>query len=46
VTAVAARVTSADGSERDLGGAELLAPIERVLRFFACAAALAMVLAR
>jgi hypothetical protein len=42
----AARVRFADGSQRDLGGAELLAPIERALRFLACAAALAMVLAR
>ncbi|MGH3200354.1 MAG: hypothetical protein ACRDOH_12720 [Streptosporangiaceae bacterium] len=49
VTAVAARVTFADDSERDLGRAELLAPIERALRFLGCAAgavALAMVPAR
>jgi len=49
VTAVVARVTFADGSERDLGRAELLAPIERALRFLVYATgavALAMVLAR
>ena len=46
VTAVTARVRFADGSQRDLDGAELLAPIERTLRSLACAAALAMVLAR
>ena len=42
-------VTFADGSERDLGRAGLLAPIERALRFLAGATgavALAMVLAR
>ena len=46
MTAVTARVRFADGSQRDLDGAELLAPIERTLRSLACAAALAMVLAR
>jgi len=49
VTAVAARVTFAEGSERDLGRAELLAPIERALRFLVGATgatALALVLAR
>jgi hypothetical protein len=48
-TGVTASVTFADGSERHLGRAELLAPIERALRFFVCgtsAVALAMVLAR
>jgi len=40
------RVTFADGSERDLGRAGLLAPIERGRRFLAGAVALAMVLAR
>jgi hypothetical protein len=49
VTAVAARVTFDGGSERDLGRAELHAPIERALRFLVGAtgaAALALVLAR
>ena len=49
VTAVAARATFAEGSERDLGRAELLAPIERALRFLVGAtgaAVLALVLAR
>ena len=49
MTAVAARVTFAEGSERDLGRAELQAPIERALRFLVGAtgaAALALVLAR
>ncbi len=49
MTAVAARVTFAGGSERDLGRAELLAPIERALRFLVGATgatALALVLAR
>lgn len=49
VTAVAARVTFAEGSERDLGRAELLVPIERALRFLVGAtgaAALALVLAQ
>lgn len=48
-TAVSARITYADGSESRLGRAELLAPIERALRYFVCATsavALAMVLAR
>ena len=48
-TGVRAHVTFSDGSERHLGRAELLAPIERALRFFVCgtsAVALAMVLAR
>ena len=46
---VRAHVTFSDGSERNLGRAELLAPIERALRFFVCgtsAVALALVLAR
>jgi hypothetical protein len=49
VTGVAARITFADGSEAELGRADLLAPIERALRYFVCATsavALAMVLAR
>jgi hypothetical protein len=49
VTRVAVRVTFTDGSERELGRADLLAPIERALRFFVCATsavAVAMVLAR
>jgi hypothetical protein len=49
VTGVSARVTFADGSQCELGRADLLAPIERALRFFVCATgavALAMVLAR
>jgi hypothetical protein len=46
VTPVAARVTFANGSERDLGRAGLLARIERGRRFLAGAVALAMVLAR
>ena len=49
VTAVAARVTFDGGSERDLGRAELHAPIEQALRFLVGAtgaAALALVLAR
>ena len=46
VTAVAARVTFDGGSERDLGRAELHAPIEQALRFLVSAAALALVLAR
>jgi hypothetical protein len=48
-TGVIARITFADGSEAELGRAELLAPIERALRYFVCATsavALAMVLAR
>jgi hypothetical protein len=48
-TGVRAEVTFSDGTERQLGRAELLAPIERALRFFVCgtsAVALAMVLAR
>jgi hypothetical protein len=43
------RITFNDGGERQLGRADLLAPIERALRFFVWAAgavALAMVLAR
>jgi hypothetical protein len=49
VTRVAVRLTFTDGSERVLGRAELLSPIERALRFFVCATsavAVAMVLAR
>lgn len=48
-TGVRAHVTFSDGSEQSLGRAELLAPIERALRFFVygtSAVALAMVLAR
>lgn len=45
VTAVAVRISFTDGSERVLGRGELLAPIERALRFFVCAtAALALAL--
>jgi hypothetical protein len=46
---VSARVTFSDGTERNLGRADLLAPIERALRYFVCgtsAVALALVLAR
>lgn len=49
VTGVSGQLTFADGSEREFGRAELLAPIERALRYFVCATsavALAMVLAR
>ncbi|HEV3069437.1 MAG TPA: hypothetical protein VGY50_16400 [Streptosporangiaceae bacterium] len=49
VSAVAVRLTFTDGTESELGRAELLAPIERALRYFVCATsavALAMVLAR
>ena len=49
VTGVAVRLTFTDGSERELGRADLLAPIERALRFFVwatSAVAVAMVLAR
>jgi hypothetical protein len=49
VTRVTVRLTFTDGSERQLGRAELLSPIERALRYFVCATsavALAMVLAR
>ncbi len=49
VTRVTVRLTFTDGSERQLGRAELLSPIERALRFFVyatSAVALAMVLAR
>ena len=49
VTRVAVRLTFTDGSERVLGRAVLLSPIERALRFFVCATsavAVAMVLAR
>jgi hypothetical protein len=48
-TGVSARVTFSDGTERNLGRADLLAPIERALRYFVCgtsAVALALVLAR
>ena len=48
VTGVAVRLTFTDGSERELGRADLLAPIERALRFFVyatSAVAVAMVLA-
>jgi hypothetical protein len=49
VSAVVVRLTYSDGSERTLGRAEMLAPIERALRFFVCATsavALALALAR
>lgn len=49
VTGVSGQMTFADGSEREFGRAELLAPLERALRYFVCATsavALAMVLAR
>jgi hypothetical protein len=49
VTLVRVRLTFTDGSERELGRADLLSPIERALRFFVCATsavAVAMVLAR
>ena len=48
VTRVAVRLTFTDGSERELGRAELLSPLERALRYFVCATsavAVAMVLA-
>jgi hypothetical protein len=49
VTRVAVRLTFTDGSEQQLSRADLLAPIERALRFFVwatSAVAVAMVLAR
>jgi hypothetical protein len=49
VSGVAVRLTFNDGTQSDLGRAEMLAPIERALRYFVCATsavALAMVLAR
>ena len=49
VSGVAVRLTFTDGTQSELGRAELLAPIERALRYFVCATsavALAMVLAR
>jgi hypothetical protein len=49
VTRVAVRLTFTDGSVQQLGRADLLAPIERALRFFVwatSAVAVAMVLAR
>ncbi len=49
VTRVAVRLTFTDGSERELGRAELLSPIELALRYFVwatSAVAVAMVLAR
>jgi hypothetical protein len=49
VSGVAVRLTFTDGTQAELGRAELLAPIERALRYFVCATsavALAMVLAR
>ena len=49
VTRVAVRLTFTDGTERVIGRAELLAPLERALRFFVwatSAVAVAMVLAR
>jgi hypothetical protein len=49
VSAVTVRLTFNDGTQSELGRAELLAPIERSLRYFVCATsavAVAMVLAR
>jgi hypothetical protein len=49
VSAVTVQITFTDGRQRQLGRADLLAPIERALRFFVWATgavALAMVLAR
>ena len=49
VSGVSVRITFTDGAERQLARADLLAPIERALRFFVWATgavALAMVLAR
>jgi hypothetical protein len=49
VSGVAVRLTFTDGTQSELGRAELLAPIERALRYFVyatSAVALAMVLAR
>ena len=49
VSAVSVQITFTDGAQRQLGRADLLAPIERSLRFFVWATgavALAMVLAR
>jgi hypothetical protein len=49
VTGVTVRLTFTDGTQRELGRAELLSPLERALRFFVCATsavAVAMVLAR
>jgi hypothetical protein len=49
VSAVSVQITFTDGAQRQLGRAELLAPVERALRFFVWATgavALAMVLAR
>jgi hypothetical protein len=44
VARISVRISFLDGTERQLGGADLLAPIERALRFFVCAtAALALV---
>jgi hypothetical protein len=48
VSQVAVQLSFTDGSEAELGRAELLAPIERALRYFVCATsavAVAMVLA-
>ena len=49
VSGVSVQITYSDGRERQLGRADLLAPIERALRFFVWATgavALAMVLVR
>ena len=49
VSGAAVRLTFTDGTQAELGRADLLAPIERALRYFVCATsavALAMVLAR
>ena len=49
VNEVAVRLSFTDGSEAELGRADLLAPIERALRYFVCATsavAVALVLAR
>jgi len=48
VNEVAVRLSFPDGSEAELGRADLLAPLERALRYFVCATsavAVAMVLA-
>ena len=48
VNEVAVRLSFPDGSEAELGSADLLAPLERALRYFVCATsavAVAMVLA-
>jgi hypothetical protein len=49
VTGATVRLTFTDGTQRELGRADLLSPIERALRYFVyatSAVAVAMVLAR